>query len=316
MITNPILPEILVGTVLFILYALLAFGVIRRKTKFIYKVSMMLRILAIFVLVFIINARPMRKDYNADVEMKNLDVLFVVDTTISMWADDVNSKPRMDAVMRDTQHIIDQLDGSNFALIRFDNRSQVLAPFTQDSSNVLDAFSTISSPSRYYAKGSNLNVMEKDMMDLLVSSSKKDGRMTVVFFISDGEITDDSQLMSFADYEKYVDGGAVMGYGTEKGGRMKDSYSYIKDPTTYQDAYSKIDEKNLQSIADDMQIDYVHMERMNNIDYVLSSILASTKSIVDEGKGVTYEDTYYFYVFPLILLLMFEFVLYIRKGRL
>ncbi len=316
MITNPILPEILVGAVLFIIYAVLSFGIVRRKIKLIYKLSMMGRVLIIFVLVFIINLRPMKKDYNMDVEMKNLDVMFVVDTTISMWAEDVDNKPRMDAVMRDCEYIIEQLDGSNFALIRFDNKSQILAPFTQDSKNVLDAFSTISSPSKYYAKGSNLNVIEKDMSDLLISSSKKEGRMTVVFFISDGEVTDGSELMSYSQFERYIDGGAVLGYGTEKGGKMKDSYSYIKDPETYQDAISKLDENNLHKIAEDMKIDYVHMERTNNIDYILSGVRAASKSVVDEGKGVNYEDTYFYFVIPLLIMLLLEVFIYIRRGRL
>ncbi|MCR5293051.1 MAG: VWA domain-containing protein [Eubacterium sp.] len=316
MIFKPILPEILVGAVLFIIYAALSFGIVKRKTKLIYKLSAMLRIFVIMALCFVINMRPMRKEYNMDVEMKNLDVLFVVDTTISMWAEDVNGKPRMDAVQKDCQHIVDVLDGSNFALMRFDNKSQILAPFTQDSSNVLDAFSTISTPSRHYAKGSNLNVVEKDLEDLLVSSNKKEGRMTVVFFISDGEVTDDSELMSYDKYEKYVDGGAVLGYGTKKGGLMKEGYGYIKDPSTYQDAVSIIDEDNLQKIAKDMQIDYIHMQRTGDIDYVLNTIKAASKSIIDEGKGVNYEDTYFWYVIPLILLLLAEVVIYIRRGRL
>ena len=65
----------------------------------------------------LVNLRIMEKKYNATIEMKNLDVLFVVDTTISMWAEDYNGKnPRMEGVQADAEYIIDELSGSNFGL--------------------------------------------------------------------------------------------------------------------------------------------------------------------------------------------------------
>ena len=232
-------------------------SVLRRKSNTGLKVLAILRISIMVLLAFLTNLRIMDKKYDAKVEMKNLDVLFVVDTTISMWAEDYKgSKTRMRGVLHDTEYIIDELSGSNFGLIRFDNRSQILAPFTQDHETVKDAFTTIKEPDIYYARGSSLNVSYDDMESLLLSSNQKDERMTILFYITDGEITDESELRSFKELEQYVDAGAVLGYGTTKGGKMKygDYGNYVQDPEKGKDAISSIDETNLKKVASDLDI--------------------------------------------------------------
>ena len=67
-----------------------------------------------------------------------------------------------------------------------------------------------------------------------------------------------------------VDGGAVLGYGTPQGGRMKENTGqrsgrtagagYIQDRTTGsgRDALSVIDEGRLQGIAGQLGVPYVH----------------------------------------------------------
>lgn len=318
MISKPIVPLVVLIPILSVCLVLYMVSVIRNKSGILNKILKAARIIVILALVFTINLRPMTKKYNIDVELKNIDVLFVVDTTISMWAEDYNeSTKRMDDVKRDCRYIMESLAGSNFALIRFDNRAQILAPFTQDSKNVSDAFSTITTPSKYYATGTSLNVAYDAMEEMLKSSAAKEGRLTVVFFISDGEITaKDEQLQSFAELSDYIDGGAVLGYGTEKGGKMADgSYGYIRDPETGKDALSKYDEKNLLSLSHDMHIDYIHMEDVSNVEYLLDSIKSGSVMKLANSDNVSYEDTYYYYVPLLLIFLAVEMILVIRRGR-
>jgi len=320
MIYRPILPTALVGVICVLLLGCYIYGIKRKTSNRRSKVFGIIRIVMMLALLFVINLRPMRKVYDVQAEMKNIDVLFVVDTTISMWADDydssdISSDIRMDAVENDISYIIEELLGGNFGLIRFDNRSQILAPFTMDSDTVLDAVSTITMPDNYYAKGSNLNVVYDDLESLLISSSKKEDRMTILFFISDGEITDGSTLRSYAELEKYVDGGAVLGYGTEEGGEMSTSYGKIKDPETGANGVSCIDEANLQQIADDLNIDYIHMTRQSNVSYLVESVKNGSKMILTNADAVDYEDTYFYFVIPLFILLVMEVVIFLRRGH-
>ena len=319
MITKPIIPLFIAIPVLLIVLVLYVFGIIRKSTKIRYKVLGIIRITIIIVLAFLSNLRIMDKKYDAQVEMKNLDVLFVVDTTISMWAQDYGgSHERMQGVQYDAENIIDELSGSNFGLIRFDNRSQILAPFTQDHESVKDAFSTIKEPDINYARGSSLNVCYDDLESLLLSSNQKDERLTILFFISDGEITDESELQSFKALEDYVDAGAVLGYGTKTGGVMQyGSYgNYVKDPETNKNAVSQINEDNLKQIASDLDIDYIKMNNYSNVAYLIESIKNGSSLSIEKSDSVSYEDTYYFYVIPLLVMLLIELVLFIRKGKL
>ena len=165
---------------------------------------------AILACLFLVNSRPMAEEKKANVEAKNVDVLFVLDDTMSMYAEDyTGGKPRMAGARAACGKIMQDLDGANFAVIKFNNISQVMAPFTQDVDSVTDALDAIESPSSSYARGTSLNTPHDDMKKLLESSAKKPGRMQVVFYLSDGEITDGSELADFRDLSGLTDGGGL-----------------------------------------------------------------------------------------------------------
>lgn len=85
----------------------------------------------------------------------------------------------------------------------------------------------------------------------------------------------------------------------------------LQDETDYpyKDAVSKIDEDNLQQLADDMGIRYVHMTAQENIEDTLEEIRQSVAiSTVEGGEISGYQDIYYWFVFPLLLLLIYDFI--------
>ena len=320
MTTNPILSNYIVIPVLSVLLLAVLVMVILKKDRGLPKVLTIIRAVLIIGLAFLINLRPAVKRYNAEIELKNIDVLFVVDTTISMWAEDyTGGKVRMDGVQTTCDYILKELAGSNFSLIRFDNRAQILAPFTQDGRSVSDAFTTIKQPDTYYAKGSSLNVPYEEMKEMLISSSKKEERKTVVFFISDGEITDKSTLQSYADLEQYVDGGAVLGFGTKEGGRMQadNGYSkrYIQDQETGKDAVSVINEDNLQKIASDLQIEYQNVRNEEEVAGMIEAIKSGSSIRMEESEMVTYEDITYFLGMAMAALLIWELISLVLRRK-
>ena len=321
MFLNPIIPVWIMVIISIILIVVALIALFRQKSNLIEKIIRISRIVLIIALVFVINLRPMFEDKgNQEVMMSNLNVLFVIDNTISMFAEDYNgNSTRMSAVKKDTNYIMDELKGASFGLISFDNDSKVLCPFTADIESVEDAISILNSVTYFYAKGSSLNKPIDKMEELLKSSSKKEEKRTICFFISDGEITDDSRLESYKSLAKYLSGGAVLGYGTTQGGKMKssqdsDDYTYyLHDYETHDDAISKIDEKNLNKIAEDLEVDYVKMDRQSNIDKVLSPIkkLAIKESAV--SKKNSGKDIYYFFAIPLLMLIVWEFIDFRRR---
>ena len=315
MIINPILPVWLMGIICVV------FLCFRRKGVFNY-----IRQICIVILLFVVNLRIMVGEAESQTVMASADILFVVDNTISMFAEDYDGNGRrMDAVREHCSYIMEQLPGAYYSVVSFENGVQPLTPYTNDASMTAQALQTLSGQGTLYAVGSSMNDAMDELPKLLDNGRDN---YQVVFFISDGEITNGDELKKVSGLANHIDTGAVLGYGTKEGGHMK-AVSFIgsEDPpeyVTYYDdnfdekkALSKIDEDNLESIADNLGVDYVHMTKTSDIDACLAKVRSGIESAPKEKSEEStegYSDTYYFFVIPLLLLLVFDFIYYKRRG--
>lgn len=305
MIVNPIIPVWLMSTICICLLFLKKKG----KLPFIRQIVMV-------ILLFVMNLRVMVPDGTVTVKVQkmNTKVLFVVDDTISMLAKDDGQRERLDYVREDCAYIMQQLEGAKFGVISFNNEAHYLCPLTDNAEHVNGMIDAIYPLGELYAKGSSMNIWRSMTADILKEAKEKDKGDVVLFFISDGEITDEESLDSFRELSKYVDYGAVLGYGTTKGGQMEirdmfDESVYViedKRDFPYKPAVSKIDEDNLQKIAKDIQIDYIHMEHSSDVDVVLEEIKNNAATENQEKSEQGYRDIYYFFVIPFLLLLIYE----------
>ena len=225
----------------------------------------------------------------------NLNVLFVVDNTISMLANDMeDGKLRADKLKEDCSQIIEELDGAKFSVISFNNSATVLAPFSYNADHADSVIASLYPVEELYARGSSLNTPKEAMLDTLKSVG--DDQKTAIFYISDGEITNDEELQSFKDLSQYVDGGAVLGYGTKEGGTMRiynkwqEAYEEIMDETEwpYVQAVSRIDEKNLKKLAADLGIEYRNMSGSSDLSDVISNL--KSKIVIDDVTAVPDEN--------------------------
>ena len=302
------------------LFGLTAFFIINNKSDKMDRFGTLLRLSVIYLLTFIVGIRPCIVETQYEFATKNLDVLFVIDTTISMWAEDYKgSRPRMSGVQSDVNYIISELAGSNFGLVTFDDTANVLAPFTQDMQYIKDLMDLFDAPDSYSAKGSDLSIPYQNIESLLLSSQKKENRKTIVFFISDGEITNHKELTDYSDLAQYIDTGAVMGYGTENGARMKDgNRNYVHDYSTYKDAISCIDEENLKTIAEALGVDYLNMNNDSaSLKGRIEIIKESSKTVIENGQGAEItKDLYYYFMIPLLVMIFFELCMIAKRGRL
>ncbi len=321
MILNPIIPIWLM--------AILCVGMLLMKRKGVWP---FVRQIIIVILLFIINLRPMfpKPVGEQDKTEMNLYVVFVVDDTISMIAQDYNgTEERLAGVRQDCSYIVDNLPGARFSVLTFHNSATLASPFTDNAEHIKNTVNAIYPLDDFYARGSSLNTAKELLLSTLKQAKEKQDGKVVVFFISDGEITDDSKLESYQELAEYVDGGAVLGYGTSKGGKMYLRYMYEDEPVEIQDksdypykpAVSKIDEGNLKQLAGDMGIEYIHMTESENVGGVLENIKndVSTStttgiSIVDENMEGA-KDIYFYFAIPLLMMLMYEAVIWIRRKE-
>ena len=315
---NPILPVPVLITLSVIAGLLMLYAWIRSKENRLKSTFGLLRRLAIISLAFIIALRPMREEFGADVQLSNLDVLLVLDTTLSMWADDgPTGDTRMSAAKSDIETIMDGLPGANFALITFQNKSVVQSPFTQDKETVLGLLNSIRTPGTTYLKGSDMETPFYDMENLLISSSKKENRQAIVFFFSDGEVTHpDDTPYDYGRLDGLIYDGIIFGYGTSEGGKMKNNQGkVIYDDSDGSIAVSHIDEESLYTIADGLGIDYIHRLNKTMLTPLIAKIKTSGKMITDRNNSyVVYHDTYYKYVPYLVILLAMELTIRIREN--
>ncbi len=275
-----------------------------------------IKTILILVLLFLINLRFQIRSDSLSPTTNNLDVLFVIDTTISMNAEDgYQNKTRLENVKETCKKILEELNGARFSLITFDNSAKIITPFVRDINIPMESIEVLRVKDQFYAQGSSLNTPKEYMETVLKSAVKKEDRIRIVFFISDGEITGDEKLTSYSSLKKFIDGGAVLGFGTTTGGKMKvkDEYDGTESYLKYyegnfpnDDAISKFDESNLQKIANDLKINYLHVENNSSIDSLLKSVKKNAISKLSDEQETGYDDIYYIFLIPLFILLLLE----------
>ena len=312
MIINPIISLwIMIPLSIFILLMVLIYSIgIKKLIRFL-----------LLVILFIVNLRIMLPNGDITVYENNLDIIFIVDSTLSMAANDV--KPtRLDQVKKDINYIIDKTAGASYATITFDNNAYTRMIMTKDANAISASVDSITVINKYYARGTKVTLFRSQLEKMLEKEKDTDHKV-IVYIFTDGENTSDNKEDSLNHLKKYIDGGAVLGYGTTKGSTIKiDTYYGETEDLYYYDenyrstkAFSKIDEDNMKNIALDLGIDYIHMTSTNEVDKSINEISKEKNSVKGDQKKYIYKDTYYF-ITPLIgILLLIELYNY-RKVRL
>lgn len=254
-----------------------------------------------------------------------LDVYFVVDVTSSMTAEDWETgseATRLDAAKTDVRKLVDTYPDARYSLIASDTQSNIVIPLTRDSTAFVTGLDYLSPEITRNSQGSNPGEFLKLLGETLTANAETNpDRAALVFVFSDGEITNDTiSYESDPNISSYISAGGVLGYGTPEGGKMKvqqgyyisNDKGYIKDPTTGQDALSKIDETNLENIASTLNVSYVH--RTPGEDYKApgtegSLEIGATKSIK------TIVDYSWVVALGLILLITIDTGLLVNKYR-
>jgi Ca-activated chloride channel family protein len=127
-------------------------------------------------------------------------------------------------------------------------------------------------------------------------------RKRVLIFLSDGENTAKGvQQRSFAPLEKYVDHGAVLGYGTSAGGRMptggEPPWTFVRDLSHGGDALSRIDETNLKKIAGQIGVEYAYRGGTGSLTSWAAALAQEGSSQTSDGN----EDHELYWILALLL---------------
>lgn len=228
------------------------------------------------VLLALIGLGPSVASTDRDTSVTNVDMFFVVDRTGSMAAEDygpAQEQERLDGVRHDVVSLTEAIPGARYSVISFDSQASRQLPLTTDARAITSWADTFRREITRYSQGSLTDRPLDELRSALEGSAELHPANTrLVFFLSDGEQTADGEPRSFADLAPLVDGGAVLGYGTPEGGRMKEydpdvdpaDAEYIVDWSQPSEdgepvaALSTIDEETLGTLAEQLGVPYVH----------------------------------------------------------
>ncbi|WLQ06328.1 VWA domain-containing protein [Arthrobacter oryzae] len=200
----------------------------------------------------------------------DMNVFFVVDTTSSIAAEDYgNGSPRLDGVRQDIMAIAAELAGARFSMITFDSQTVVRMPLTTDTSALGTLTDVLEPQITQYSTGSSVTAARAVLNDRLrAARDSHPQRARIVYYLGDGEQTSGKAPEPMRLDASLVNGGAVLGYGSSQGGRMKEKSSYSSDEAAAYiqdrsggsagDAVSRIDEERLRGIAAQLGVPYVH----------------------------------------------------------
>ncbi|QPZ37205.1 vWA domain-containing protein [Paramicrobacterium chengjingii] len=308
---HPVMPAVLM-TIVFA--ALLLFTIVQAVRAPTAKIR--LHWISRTVLVVLLGAmmlRPVANDGKpVDAVGSDVDVYFVIDTTSSMAAEDWgDGKPRLDGVRADVTELAETLAGARYSVTTFDAATVERVPLTTDAGAIEQTVAAMTQEITGYSSGSSISAPLSHLKQTLAEANPD--HTTILYYIGDGEQTVTEQPESFAAIAEYVDGGAVLGYGTKDGGRMLENRGletdgepeYITDPSTGEPALSHIDDDALQTIATQLGVDYLHRDASSSVAEAASGITVVPES--EAGQNPAPEpELYWILAIPFGALLLFE----------
>lgn len=272
------------------------------------------------VALFLMAAGPSIPGGVSSPGVANLDVLFVVDTTASMGAVDYQgNRLRLEGVKEDMKALGDKLRGAHLSIVTFDSKVNTILPSTSDATTFSSTVETLHREVQGTSKGSAIDKPIERIIKLLKdSSTRHPERDRLVFYLGDGEQTNEEEVKSFKTIDRYVVGGAVLGYGTAKGAKMlkydgvgeeTSNGEYVKtiDPATkkFVPAVSKLDEDKLNTIARELGVAYQNRNRGGQFDDLFR--VSNVQVLIDKKKQVVhYLNLYWLFAIPLVILIFWE----------
>ncbi|MDR3116631.1 MAG: VWA domain-containing protein [Bifidobacteriaceae bacterium] len=291
-------------------------------------------IILVFVLL-IIWGPSFQVGENLEPRVQN-NVLFVVDRTGSMNAEDFSdNKTRLDGAKEDMKKIISLYNDAQFGLISFDSVAQTQVPFTYDSIGVTSYIDALTPQITKYSQGSKINISVSEISDDLRQAKNSNSRSkNYIYFLSDGEnnVGDNytnPDLAIFQGLQGVVDGGAVVGYGSMQGAKIKpynfnsqsdrvgqnqnvEISQFLKDPKTGQDAISKINPLVLENIAKILNLQYIYSDGQINVVSFLQKPDSDNLSLFQRGVTPIIHPVIWPFEIIIGILVLWEFYHFFR----
>ena len=280
----------------FIMYS---FSSIKSKIKY----GLILIVLALLIMAF---SNPQVGTKMQEVKQTGIDVYILLDVSRSMQAEDIKPN-RLEKAKYQISNLIQKLRGDRIGLIVFSGEAYIQFPLTTDYSaanlflSAVD-FNSVPQPGTAIALA----------IDMAVQSFDSAATDKAIIIITDGE---DHEGDIDAAVEKAIDKEIkiyTIGLGSADGVPIpvydnRGNIAGFRQDNSGQTVLTKLNESILKEIANDGDGKYY---RGNNYEDYLDKIYSDLSTLEQAEFGVKkvtdYEDRFYFFLIPAIILLLIE----------
>lgn len=282
--------------------------------KGVIKSAMVLAAIALLIVAF---ANPQIGSKVEEVKQVGIDVYILLDVSLSMQAEDIKPS-RLAKAKHEISKLIHKLRGDRIGLIIFSGEAFVQFPLTTDyaAANLfLSAVDVSSIPQPGTAIVPAINLAMK-------SFKKENETKKAIVIITDGE-NHEGDVTKVAE-EAASKGVSIftIGLGSPTGtpipikNKSGANVGYKKDRHG-NTVLTKLDEVTLKSIALAGSGEYYHgTNSEDELDKVYKDLSQFDKAEYGTTKITEYEDRFYYFLIPVLLLLVFEFFISSTKNKL
>lgn len=240
-------------------------------------------------------ARPQFGQKPAEKERRGLDIEFMIDSSLSMSAVDLEPN-RFEAAKTGVKEIVKKLKGDRVGLSLFTNASLQVLPFTTDYAS-LDYFLKISDMKVFIYQGTNIESAIRETLPLFERNSRKS---KVIVILSDGE--DEPGLNyklpeDFAAADLHV---FAFGVGTDNGGPIPirsetdQIVGYMRDGSG-KEIVTVLEEEPLKKMAQAYRGKYYWYSK-EGIDRFISDLDNLKKEMIEEKEDLVYVDYFQYFL--------------------
>ena len=272
--------------------------------------------LAIGMLI-IAASNPQYGENERTVASKGIDIMIALDISKSMMAEDIiDEYNRLDIAKLSIGKLMNELRGDHVGIVVFAGEAYKQLPLTPDY-QVAKLFLKNIGTDMISSQGTDIgNAIELCMSSF--SEERKNNKAIVI--ISDGE---DHEEMAVKAAKEATEEGVVIctvGMGSEKGvpipivrNGKKIGIKKDKDEST---VLTKLNEENLIQIAQAGNGTYTKTRGLNlNLRKILDRINEIEKTTLKKDRYSTYDDQFQWFLLPALLLLLLDFMIFEKRGK-
>ena len=272
-------------------------------------------VLAAIFLLIIAAADPQIGTKIENVKQSGIDVYICLDVSLSMQAEDIKPS-RLDKAKFEISNLMQRLHGDRIGLVIFAGEPYIQFPLTSDYSAAnlfLSAVSVNSIPDQGTAIASAINLAVKSF-DYRSKTEK------VVVLITDGEDHQGDLQSAINNAKSKGIKVYTVGLGSPDGAPIplfndKGEQTGFKKDQNGNIVLTKLDEATLKNIASQTGGKYFRASNyQDELDLIYKDLSSLRKTEFGEKKVTNYEDRFYYFLVPAIILLLLEFFITERKS--